>query len=119
MLAAESEARRQKLLGHLGRRELPKQLSLLVAQAFLLEARRDPRPQQHGVDRLEQIVLGAHLDAPSHAVDLFDGRHDNDGDVAQLRVRPESLERLVAVHLGHLDVEQHEVGRPAAQHLEG
>ena len=106
---------RQELLGHLGGRELPEQLALLVPEPLLLEARADARPEQHRVHRLEEVVLGAHLDAPGDAVHLLDRRHHHHRDVAEARVGGEGLQRLVAVHLGHLDVEQHQVDRGAAR----
>jgi hypothetical protein len=59
-------------------REAPHQLLLLVAQALLLEAGADARLQQHRVDGLGEIVLGAELDA-AHDVDqsLERRRHDH------------------------------------------
>lgn len=118
VLAAQRESARQQLLGHLGRRELAKEVALLISQALLLEARRHPGPQQHRVDGLEQVVLGAHLDTARDAVDFVDRRHHDDGNVAQLAVGLERLQRLVAVHLRHFDVEQHQIDRVVAQDLE-
>ena len=57
--------------------------ALLIAQALLLEAGADPRPEQHAVERLRQIVLGAELDAADHALDLVHGRDHDHRDVAQ------------------------------------
>ena len=65
-------------MGHLLRRELADQFALLVAKALLLEARCDSRVQENRVDRLRQVILGAHLDALDDAVQLVEGgRHDH------------------------------------------
>ena len=89
------------------RREAAHQLLLLVAQPLLLEARADARLQQHRIDRLVQVVLGAELDAAHDVVDAFERRGDDDRQVAQLQVGHQLLEHLEAVHLRHLHVEQH------------
>ena len=118
MLAAEREARRQQIVRDFLRRELADQLALLVAQALLLEARGDARVQQHRVDRLGQVVLCAHLDALDHAVELVERRRHDHRDVAEMRVELQLREDLVAVELGHQDVEQHQVEVPATQQVE-
>jgi hypothetical protein len=86
VLAAERESAREQLRGHLGGRELTKQLALLIAQALFLKAGRHARAEQHGIDGLEQVVLGAHLDAAGDAVHLVHRRHHDDRDVAQLGI---------------------------------
>ena len=118
MLAAEREARRQQILRDFLRRELADQLALLIAKALLLEARSDARVQQHRVDRLGQVVLCAHLDALDHAVELVEGRRHDHRDVAEMRVELQLRENLVAVELGHQDVEQHQVEVLATQQVE-
>ena len=89
---------------------------LQVAQLLLLQAGVQAGAQQHRVEGLGQVVLGAHLDAAHHAVDLVHGRDDDDRDIAQLGVALDALEHLVAVHARHDDVEQHDVeaARPSA-----
>ena len=73
---------------------------------------------QHGLDAREQlahgeglddVVVGAELEA-EHAVDLLGlgGQHD-DGDAARLRVGLETAADFEAVDFGQHDVEQHEV----------
>ena len=116
--AAEREARLLQVLRHLGGREAPHQLLLLVAQALLLEAGADARLQQHRVDRLVQVVLGAQLDAAHDVVQALERRGHDHRQVAQRAVGDELLEHLEAVHLRHLDVEQQQVEGLAAQHLE-
>ena len=118
MLAAEREARHQQILGDLLRRELADQLTLLIAKALLLEARSDAGVQQHRVDRLGQVVLGAHLDAPDHAVELVERRRDDHRDVAEVRIELQLRQHLVAVELGHQDIEQHQVEVLATQQVE-
>jgi hypothetical protein len=103
---------------HLGGGELADELPLLVAEPLLLQARPHARLEEHGVDGLEEIILRAHLDAAGHAVHLFDRRQHHHRDVAKARVGRERRQHLVAVHLGHLDVEQDQIGTPLRQRFE-
>ena len=119
VLAAHRQPGRQELLRHLGGRELPEQRPLLVAESLLLQAGADAGLQQYRVQRLEEVVLGAHLDAAGDAVHLFHRRHHHDREVAEARVRGQGLQHLVAVHLGHLDVEQDQIDRALAQDTQG
>ena len=64
---AQREARFLQVLRDFRRREAAHQFLLLVAQALLLEARADARLEQHRIDRLGQVVLGAELDAAHDA----------------------------------------------------
>ena len=89
--------------------ELPVPLAHLVAQRFLLEARSDPRAQQRRIERLRQVILGAELDAAHHALHLADRRDHDHRQMPQLGIGLQVLEHLVPVHLGHHDVEQHQV----------
>src|SRR5262249_34899317 len=72
VLAAERESRRQQILRHFFGGELADQLALLVAEALLLQARVDSRLEQHGVDRLREVVLSTHLEASNDAVQLVE-----------------------------------------------
>jgi len=90
----------------------------LVAQTLLLEAPVDSRVEQHGVDRLRQVVLRAHLEAPHDTVQLVERRRHDHRDVAEMRVAPQLLQDSVPVELRHQDVEQHQVEAPASQQLE-
>ena len=83
VLAAEGQSGLQELLRHLGGRELSEQLPLPVAKPLLLEAGADAGLEQHRVDRLEEVVLGAHLDAPGHAVHLLHRGHHHHREVAE------------------------------------
>ena len=116
--AAEREARLLHVLRDLRGREAPHQLLLLVAQALLLEARVDAGLQQHRIHRLGQVVVGAELDAARDVGDAFERRGDEDRQVAQARIADQLLEDLEAGHLRHLHVEQQQVERLGAQHLE-
>ena len=66
--------------------DLGQVLGLPVVQALALERGADARPEQHRVERLRQIVLGAELDAADHAVQLRDRRDHDHRHVAQHRV---------------------------------
>ena len=73
---------------------------------------------KHRVDRLGQVVLGAHLDALDHAVELVERRRHDHRDVAEMRVELQLRQHLVTVELGHQDVEQHQVEVLATQQVE-
>ena len=117
-LAAQRESGLLQVLRDLGRREAAHELLLLVAQPLLLEARADARLEQHDVDRLRQIVLGAELDRAHDVVDALERRRDHDWHVAQRQVAPELLQHLEPIHLWHLEIEQQQVERLPPQHLE-
>ena len=87
---------------------------LEVVEALARERGPDPGPEDLRVERLRQVVGGAHLDAAQDAVQLVDARDHDHRQVPQLLVRLDRRQRLVAVHLGHLDVEEHDadVRRP-------
>ena len=82
---------------------------LLVAQPLLLQAGVDPRPQQHRVERLVEIILGAPFDAPDDSRQLVQRRNHHDGNVTRHGTPLQRLEHFVAVQLRHPHVEQHEV----------
>ena len=117
--AAERKARLLEVVRHLCGCEAPHQLPLLVTQLLLGEPRADAGAQEHRVDWLAQIVLRAELDAANDVLQSLDGRRDDDGHVAQVRVGDDLFEDLEAVHLRHLDVEQDEVEGLAPQPVEG
>src|SRR5262249_3031037 len=52
------------------------------------------------------------------AVDLVDGGNHDHGDVPQLLVRLHGREHLVAVHVRHHDVEQHEIEPPGVEQVQ-
>ncbi len=59
---------------------------LLIAQPLLVQRRADASPQQGGIERLGQVVLGAQLDAAHSAVDRIERRDHDHRDAAQRRV---------------------------------
>ncbi len=101
-------------------RELAALARLLIVKALLLQARADPRLEQHGLERLAEVVLGPELDAAHHAVHLVQRRDHEDRDVAKGRIGLEPLEHRVAVEVRHHHVEQHQVhGRPGERGQRG
>ena len=119
MLPAQCEAALQQLLCDLRSGKRAKELALLIPQAFLLQAGIDPGPQQHRVERFREIVLGAHLDAFHHPVQLIGGRGHDDRYVSQLWILKQGLQHLKAIQLRHFDVEQQQVIWLGSEHLEG
>jgi hypothetical protein len=97
-------ARRIKLLLQTGKMGVD-----LVPQPFLLEGGAEARFQQNWIERLEQIVDGAELDAARHAVHLGERRDHDNGEIAQPRLILEPGEYLESVDLGHHHVEKDEV----------
>src|SRR5262249_14213804 len=83
------------------------------------QAGADAGTQQGRIERFGQVVFSAQLDAANDAVDLVDGGNHNDGDVPQALIRLHCREHLVAVHVRHHDVEQHEIERPGVEQLQG
>ena len=70
--------------------------------------------QQHGIERLGEVVLGAGLDAAHDAVELVQcGDHDH-RQIAGVLGRLEPAQNLEPVHLRHDEVEQYEVKLVAA-----
>jgi hypothetical protein len=104
--SAQRKSRLLQVRRHLRRSEAVQQRLLLIAQPLLLEARADARLEQHRIDGLRKVVLGAQFDAAHYALDAFERRRDENGQVAQLEVVLQLLEYLEAVHLRHLHVEQ-------------
>ena len=87
----------------------PQLLARLVAQRFLLERRQHARAQQRRIERLEQEILGAELDAAHHGVDLAHRRNHDDRQVVDAALLAQAVEHAEAVELRHHDVEQHQV----------
>ena len=105
---------------HHVRQAVPQLLQLLqgvvvvpqvIPELLLLQARPDPRAEQHRVERLGQVVRRSPLNAADHAVHLIQAGDDDDRDRPQLRIRLHPLQHRVAVHLRHHHVQQHQVER--------
>jgi hypothetical protein len=107
-----------QILRHFLGGELADQLAVLVAQALLLEARVDPRVEQHRVDRLRQVVLRAHLEAPHDTVQFVERRRHDHRDVAEMWITLQLLQDPVAVEFGHQHVQQDQVEAPPSQQVE-
>ena len=99
--------------------ELARAVARGVFEALLLERRRHAGPQDHGVERLREVVRRAELDGSRDGLDLVDRRDHDDRNRPEHRVGAHPLEDLEAVHLRHHDVEEDEVDRPRGQRLEG
>jgi hypothetical protein len=98
-------------------RQLAAIAELVVVEPLLLQAGAHPRLQQHGVERLAQVVVGAELDAPHHALHLVQGGDHEHGDVASRGIALDLLEHGEAVQVRHHDVEEDEVhGRAVRGH---
>ncbi len=88
---------------------------LLVTQPFLFQGGADARPEQNRVYRLEKVVLGAQFDAANDAIHLVQGGDDDHRNVPHLGVGVHNFQHLIAVHLGHHDVQQDHVVAAALQ----
>jgi len=91
--------------------ELARVVALSVLEPLLLERGRNAGAKHDRVEGLGQVVRGAELDRAGDAVDLVDGRDHDDRNVPEHGIRPHALEDLETVHLGHHDVEEHQVDR--------
>jgi hypothetical protein len=92
---------------------------LLIAPALLLETGADPRLEEHRVERLRQVVVGAELNAAHHAVYVVERRDHDHRDVAQPGIVLEAPQDLKAAHLRHHDVEEDQIDGLAAQAIKG
>ena len=90
-----------------------------VAQALFLDGRGQARLEQNLAEGLGQIVLSAHFDAPHHVIDLLPARDHDDRKAPQHRAVLHFGQHLQAGHLGHLDIEQHQVKGFFLQALQG
>src|SRR3984893_5332327 len=91
----------------------------LVPQALLLERCADPCAKQRRIERLAEVILSAELDAADDALDFVEGRDHYYGNVAQRRRGLHLFEDLIAVHIGHHDVQQDEMERLCLQLVQG
>ena len=90
-----------------------------VVQTLDAQHRPDPREQCRMIDRLCQVIVGAGFE-PGDDVLRIGPRGDEDHrDKRQARIGLQRLDRGDAVELRHHDVEQHEIGKPVADHRDG
>ena len=97
----------------------PQLVAGAVAQRLLLESRRDAGAQQRRIERLEDEVLRAQLDAADDRFDFAERGNDHDRQIVDAAVRLEPLEHAEAVELRHHDIEQHEIEIPAFDRRQG
>ena len=102
--------------GRLGRLEARLQLAVLgeerVALGRLLHEARD----RLGVERLDDVVVGAVLERLDGRLDRCVGRHDDDGRLGGGLA--DLAEDLETVHPGHLDVDEEDLRRLARERRE-
>jgi hypothetical protein len=81
--------------------------------------RANARDQLARRERLDHVVVGAHLEA-EHAIHLVTarGEHD-DGQAPRRGILPQPAAHLEPVHLRQHEIEKHQVGRPPAREAEG
>jgi hypothetical protein len=92
---------------------------LLLPQALLLQRRAHPRPQQHGVEGLGQVVLGAEFDPFHHVVQVGQGRDHDDRNPPQPGIGLDPGQGLEAVQFRHHGVEQDQVEALGRQQVQG
>ena len=65
---------------------------LEIVKPFLGQSRVDPRAEDHGVERLREVVVGPGFDAADDALRLVDGGDHDHRDVIRTGSRLEPLE---------------------------
>ena len=68
-----------------------------------------PQLEPIRIDRFGDVIGGAHLQPPGFVFRLRQGRNNDDRDVRGERVKLEPAQYLIAIHTGHIDVEQNQV----------
>jgi len=84
---------------------------LAVAEALLLEAGSDPRPQEQFVEWPSEVVFRAARDAVDHALHVVQRGDHEYGDVLPRLAGLEAVQHGEAVHPRHEDVEEDQVER--------
>ena len=91
----------------------------LVVQPFALQAGTDAGAQQGRIERLGQVIFRTQLDAADDAVDLVDGGNHDHWNMPQAVACLHCRQHLVAIHVRHHDVEQHEIEWLGIEQLQG
>ena len=89
--------------------DLAEILTFSITKALSLQGGANPGSQQHGVKRLREEVVCAHLDASRDAFGLIEGRQHDHRNLAQLLIVLKLLKRLETVHDRHHDVKENDV----------
>ena len=90
----------------------------LAAQALAIEQVLHALAGDLDVDRLQQVVGSAELEAVQLRAVVAERSDENDRNLRQQRVRLEQPAGLVAVHAGHHHVEQDQLRRRLGRHVE-
>src|SRR5690606_18131753 len=77
-----------------------------------------PHARLAHVDRFDEVIVGATLEASRLYAGKRVGRDENDGDVLQGVIGLDDAAQLVAVEMGHHDIADHEVGPVFTHHLQ-
>ena len=85
----------------------------LVVDRLEPQRRLDASHQLDALDRLGHEVIGSRLERRDAVGDAVQRRDHHDRDEAAIGIGLDAPAHLVAVHAGHLHVEQHEVGLAA------
>ena len=80
-----------------------------VAGAFQFKLGLDANAEDRGVDRLGDVVDGTFLDAPLLIVRIIEGGNEYHRNIAGIVIATQDTEHLMAIHIGHHDVEQDEI----------
>lgn len=86
---------------------------------FFFEAGADPGAEQHGVERLGQVIFRTAFDAAHHAGHVVEGGDHDDGNAPDRGIGLHPLQHGEPVEVGHQDVQQDQVEPLAAQEVEG
>ena len=78
----------------------------------------DLRRQDGHLDRLRDVLVRALRVAGEHVVGLLPRREHHHGDARGPMVGPEAAGELEPIHVRHVHVGDHEVGRLGADHLQ-
>ncbi len=78
-----------------------------------------PRQQDVGVERLEDVVVGAELEHTALDAGPFLRCEHDDRQLRKRQIAAQLADRFVAVHLRHVEVDHHEVGVLADGNVDG
>ncbi len=98
----------------------PRAGSFTADERLLVARCRQPALQgseQHGrIDRLGDVIVHAGIEAPFALTGHCVRRHRDDRQLGKRRHLTDLRSRFIAVHLGHLDIHQHQIEGMPLQH---